>query len=166
MSWWGRSEPGEEMGYEHVRVCDGRRRDAWRKALRSTVVGGRGLMTSVSLSRILFITCAGRMLWRGSGNGTRMRVCGTSCCACVCWCRWVVCCWVGGEMSIRTNLWDKGLISAGRSAKTTPLLTIPRHIFKSSTRDLSLPIFGMMFLLTQYMMLTFRLSLFALHRQR
>ena len=68
--------------YEHVGVCDGVRRDPWRKALRSTVVGGRGLTTSMSLSRILFITCAGRMLWRGSGNGTRMRVCGTSCCAC------------------------------------------------------------------------------------
>ena len=150
--------------YEHVRVCDGVRRDPWRKALRSTVVGGRGLTTSVSLIPILFIMYAGRMLWRGSGNGTRMRVCGTSCCACCV----VVCgaCCGGGEMSIRTNLWDKGLISAGRSAKTTPLLTIPRHIFKSSTRDLSLPIFGIMFLLTQYMMLTFRLSLFALHRQR
>ena len=74
--------------------------------------------------------------------------------------------WVGGEMSVRTNLWYEGLISAGRSAKTTPLLTIPRNIFKSSARDLSLPIFGIMFLLTQYMMLTFRLSLFALHRQR
>ena len=96
---------------------------------------------------------------------TRMRVWHELLCF-VCVLRWVVCCWVGGEMSIRTNLWDKGLISAGRSAKTTPLLTIPRHIFKSSTRDLSLPIFGIMFLLTQYMMLTFRLSLFALHRQR
>ena len=88
---------------------------------------------------------------------------------CVCvggWFAVKMLCVVGGEMSIRTNLWDKGLISAGRSAKTTPLLTIPRHIFKSSTRDLSLPIFGIMFLLTQYMMLTFRLSLLALHRQR
>ena len=88
---------------------------------------------------------------------------------CVCvggWFAVKMLCVVGGEMSIRTNLWYEGLISAGRSAKTTPLLTIPRHIFKSSTRDLSLPIFGIMFLLTQYMMLTFRLSLLALHRQR
>ena len=105
------------------------------------------------------------MLWRGGGNEDA-----DACVArvvvlfCVVVCGVVVV--VGGEMSIRTNLWDKGLISAGRSAKTTPLLTIPRHIFKSSTRDLSLPIFGIMFLLTQYMMLTFRLSLFALHRQR
>ena len=89
MSWCGRSEPGgasaEEHrrsgcgGHKHACVCDGRRWDPWRKALRSTVVGGRGLTTSmstsVSMSLILFIICAGRMLWRGSGNGTRMRVC-------------------------------------------------------------------------------------------
>ena len=107
---------------------------------------------------------AGRMYGAGSRNGDAD--------ACVARVVVLVCVVVGGvllgggEMSIRTNLWDKGLISAGRSAKTTPLLTIPRHIFKSSTRDLSLPIFGIMFLLTQYMMLTFRLSLLALHRQR
>ena len=108
---------------------------------------------------------AGRMYGAGSRNGDA-DACVARVVVLVCVVVGGWCCWVGGEMSIRTNLWDKGLISAGRSAKTTPLLTIPRHIFKSSTRDLSLPIFGIMFLLTQYMMLTFRLSLFALHRQR
>ena len=109
-------------------------------------------MRGSDVTRVLVIICE-------MGYGCVCDVVVTECACCV----WVL---VGGEMSIRTNLWDKGLISAGRSAKTTPLLTIPRHIFKSSTRDLSLPIFGIMFLLTQYMMLTFRLSLFALHRQR
>ena len=40
-----------------------------------------------------------------------------------------------------TNLWNKGLISADRRTKPTLMLTIPRSIFKSSTKDLSLPTF-------------------------
>ena len=42
----------------------------------------------------------------------------------------------------RTYLRNKGLISAGRRTKPTPMLTIPRFLFKSSTKDKSLPIFG------------------------
>ena len=44
-------------------------------------------------------------------------------------------------MSARTNLGNKGLISADRSNKATLLLTIPRCVFKSSAKDLSFPIF-------------------------
>ena len=40
-----------------------------------------------------------------------------------------------------TNLQNKGLISADRGTKATLMLTIPRSIFKSYTKDLSLPIF-------------------------
>ena len=40
-----------------------------------------------------------------------------------------------------TNLENKGLISVDRNNKATLLLTIPRSIFKSSTKDLSCPIF-------------------------
>ena len=68
MSWCGRSEPGgasaEEHrrsgcgGHEHACVCDGRRWDPWRKALRSTVVGGRGLTTRVSLRSRFFSSLA------------------------------------------------------------------------------------------------------------
>ena len=39
-----------------------------------------------------------------------------------------------------TNLRNKGLISADRSATSTLLLTIPRSLFKSSAKDLSSPI--------------------------
>ncbi|TPX52929.1 hypothetical protein PhCBS80983_g06409 [Powellomyces hirtus] len=35
-------------------------------------------------------------------------------------------------------LWNKGLISADRSNKATLLLTIPRSLFKSSAKDLTL----------------------------
>ena len=35
---------------------------------------------------------------------------------------------------------NKGLISADRNNKATLLLTIPRSVFKSSTKDLSPPI--------------------------
>jgi hypothetical protein len=45
-----------------------------------------------------------------------------------------------GEMFKRTNLENKGLISADRNNKATLLLTIPRFVFKSSTKDLSPPI--------------------------
>ena len=45
-----------------------------------------------------------------------------------------------GEMFQRTNLENKGLISADRNNKATLLLTIPRSVFKSSTKDLSPPI--------------------------
>ena len=45
-----------------------------------------------------------------------------------------------GEMFKRTNLWNKGLISADRSNKATLLLTIPRSLFKSSAKDLPPPI--------------------------
>ena len=52
----------------------------------------------------------------------------------------------GGEVFEvnRTNLQNEGLISADRRTKPTLMLTIPRSIFKSSTRDLSCPIFGIM----------------------
>ena len=44
-----------------------------------------------------------------------------------------------------TNLKNKGLISADRGTKATLVLTIPRSVFKSSTKDLSLPIFELVF---------------------
>ena len=40
-----------------------------------------------------------------------------------------------------TNLQNKGLISADRGTKATLMRTIPRSLFKSYTKDLSLPIF-------------------------
>ena len=40
-----------------------------------------------------------------------------------------------------TNLWNKGLISVDRRTKPTLILTIPRSLFKSSTKDLSSAIF-------------------------
>ena len=40
-----------------------------------------------------------------------------------------------------TNRWNKGLISVDRRAKPTLVLTIPRSLFKSSTKDLSFPMF-------------------------
>ena len=52
-------------------------------------------------------------------------------------------CW----MAIEVIFWsvnkskNKGLISADRRTKPTLMLTIPRSIFKSSTKDLSLPTF-------------------------
>ena len=46
-----------------------------------------------------------------------------------------------------TNQKNKGWISADRSTKATLKLTIPRSIFKSSTKDLSWPTCGIMFLL-------------------
>ena len=42
---------------------------------------------------------------------------------------------------IVTNPWNKGLISADRNARIALMLTIPRSLVKSSTKDLSLPIF-------------------------
>jgi hypothetical protein len=51
----------------------------------------------------------------------------------------------GGECHINndmTNLRNEGLISADRRTKPTLMLTIPRSLFKSSTKDLSFPIFG------------------------
>ena len=42
----------------------------------------------------------------------------------------------------RTNQGNKGLISADRRTKPTLVRTIPRYIVKSSTRDLSYPIFS------------------------
>ena len=44
-------------------------------------------------------------------------------------------------MKIETNRWNVGLISADRRARPTLMLTIPRPKVKSSTKDLSLPIF-------------------------
>ena len=41
----------------------------------------------------------------------------------------------------KTNLRNKGLISADRSNKATLLLTIPRSLYKSSTKDSSTQIF-------------------------
>jgi hypothetical protein len=45
----------------------------------------------------------------------------------------------------RTNLENKGLISADRNNKATLLLTIPRFVFKSSAKDLSPPISNIVF---------------------
>ena len=42
---------------------------------------------------------------------------------------------------MKTNLQNKGLISADRGTRATLMLTIPSSIFKSYTKDLSLPIF-------------------------
>ena len=44
-----------------------------------------------------------------------------------------------------TNLQNKGWISADRGTKATLMRTIPRSLFKSSTKDLSLPIFELVF---------------------
>ena len=44
-----------------------------------------------------------------------------------------------------TNLRNKGLISWGRDTKVAPPITIPRPLVKSSIRDLSPKIFGVMF---------------------
>ena len=48
---------------------------------------------------------------------------------------------VGGEMCAMHKSAGRGLNLSGSHGKHAPLLTIPRPIFKSSTRDLSLPIF-------------------------
>ncbi len=45
----------------------------------------------------------------------------------------------------KTNPWNKGLISADRNARIALMLTIPRSLVKSSTKDLSFPIFEIMF---------------------
>ena len=45
------------------------------------------------------------------------------------------------ETLLMTNLRNRGQISADRRTKPTLMLTIPRSIFKSSTKDLSLPTF-------------------------
>ena len=44
-----------------------------------------------------------------------------------------------------TNHQNKGLISADRGTKATLMLTIPRSLFKSYTKDLSFPIFELCF---------------------
>ena len=44
-----------------------------------------------------------------------------------------------------TNLQNGGLISTDRGTKATLMLTIPRSIFKSFTKDLSRSIFELMF---------------------
>ena len=46
---------------------------------------------------------------------------------------------------IGTNQENKGLISANRGTKATLVLTIPRSLFKSYTKDLSLSIFELVF---------------------
>lgn len=45
----------------------------------------------------------------------------------------------------KTNPWNKGLISADRNARIALMLTIPRSLVKSSTKDLSFPIFEIVF---------------------
>ena len=45
----------------------------------------------------------------------------------------------------RTNLQNKGLISADRGTRATLMRTIPRSLFKSYTKDLSFPIFELVF---------------------
>ncbi len=55
----------------------------------------------------------------------------------------VVC---GEEEEFRkTNLQNKGLISADRGTKATLVRTIPRSLFKSYTKDLLFPIFELVF---------------------
>ena len=44
-----------------------------------------------------------------------------------------------------TNLQNKGLISVDRGTKATLTRTIPRSLFKSYTKDLSFPIFELVF---------------------
>ena len=44
-----------------------------------------------------------------------------------------------------TNLQNKGLISADRGTRATLMRTIPRSLFKSYTKDLSFPIFELVF---------------------
>ena len=44
-----------------------------------------------------------------------------------------------------TNLQNVGLISTDRGTKATLMLTIPRFIFKSFTKDLSLSIFELVY---------------------
>ena len=44
-----------------------------------------------------------------------------------------------------TNLQNEGWISADRGTKATLMRTIPRSLFKSYTKDLSLPIFELVF---------------------
>ena len=46
------------------------------------------------------------------------------------------------EFYKRTNHGNKGLISVDRRTRPTLILTIPCFLFKSSTKDLSLPTFG------------------------
>ena len=48
------------------------------------------------------------------------------------------------QKEIKTNLWNTGRISADRRTKPTLMLTIPCPKVKSSTKDLSLPIFEIM----------------------
>ena len=57
-----------------------------------------------------------------------------------------------------TNHRNKSLISADRRTKPTLMLTIPRSLFKSSTRDLSCPIFGIMIQHTQLRPLRVKLN--------
>ena len=45
----------------------------------------------------------------------------------------------------KTNLQNKGLISADRGTKATLVRTIPRSLFKSYTKDLLFPIFELVF---------------------
>ena len=63
------------------------------------------------------------------------------------WKSWVEC----GEWL--TNLQNAGWISADRGTKATLMRTIPRSLFKSSTKDLSLPIFELVF--SKRLLLTF-----------
>ena len=49
--------------------------------------------------------------------------------------------WGSERCRVATNLQNQGLISVDRSNKATLLLTIPRSLFKSSAKDLSLPTF-------------------------
>jgi hypothetical protein len=52
----------------------------------------------------------------------------------------------GEEVFVKgTNLQNKGLISADRGTRATLTLTIPRSLFKSYAKDLSFPIFELVF---------------------
>ena len=56
----------------------------------------------------------------------------------------IKCEWMWMDVKV-TNLQNVGWISADRGTKATLMRTIPSSLFKSSTKDLSLPIFELVF---------------------
>ena len=68
------------------------------------------------------------------------------------------------EFYKRTNHGNKGLISVDRRTKPTLILTIPRSLFKSSTKDLSFAIFEIV--IHSYDLGRKRLSVFVSDRER
>ena len=68
----------------------------------------------------------------------------------------------GEEEELKTNLQNKGLISADRGTRATLMRTIPRSLFKSYTKDLLFPIFKLT--LRNVMILARRLCLLFSHQ--